>query len=449
MDNYSKAVLRKKINRLAKRGVLRDKNIVLFGASAFSREIKNCLLEQGFMISGVVDNDKRKIDTACMGLRVQKPEEALLPRRSDTVILMLSAGFYREMAFQITQMGYAKGRDFFILNYKADETIPSMAYFIARVIRGRYTYKRHIKGAAPHKTVFIAPYTGIGDIYLVGLFFNEYLRRNGIEDYVFVVVSGACKKVAEIFDIENVIFLQPRIADDIINARDFLRADWPVVILNDGWMGEPSQWIRGYKGLDFEKVFRYFVFGFKKSVPHTLPPVKDLGAQVDAVFAEHGLVKGKTVVLSPYSNTLFDLPDGFWQGIVRRCNELGLTACTNCAGKTEKPVAGTQAVFFPLGQAVEFLNAAGCFIGVRSGLCDVISASACKKIVLYEKEGFFYRCSPFEYFSLDKMGLCKDAVELEHSADEGEAVLSRVLGELELFAAQGGNEDGIRYTASL
>ncbi len=77
-----------------------------------------------------------------------------------------------------------------------------------------------------------------------------------------------------------------------------------------------------------------------------------------------------------------------------------------------------------------FLNAAGFFVGVRSGLCDVISTSRCKKIILYEKEGYFYRCSPYDYFSLEKMRLCQDAVEFEYHADTSEAVIERILEEL-------------------
>ena len=38
-----------------------------------------------------------------------------------------------------------------------------------------------------------------------------------------------------------------------------------------------------------------------------------------------------------------------------------------------------RAVFFPLGAGNRVLNTAGYFIGVRSGLCDIISSSACKK----------------------------------------------------------------------
>ena len=51
-----------------------------------------------------------------------------------------------------------------------------------------------------------------------------------------------------------------------------------------------------------------------------------------------------------------------------------------------------------------------------------------KKVILYEKDGFFYKCSPFDYFNLKKMGLCNDAVELEYRSDIKDEVLDTILG---------------------
>jgi len=424
MDNYAKVGLRKKVSRLIKRSVLIDKKIVLFGASVFSKEVKNCLTEQDFVISEIVDNDSRKIGTECMGLKVKRPETVLLPKSENFVILILSAGFYREMVYQLAKMGYVKNKNVFVLNFKINETLPVMAYMFMLTFRGFFAYRKFIKKS---QTMFIAPYTGIGDIYLAGLFFNEYLNKNNIDNYVFIVVNGACKKVAEMFNIKNVIIVKPTITDSIIGYSTFLRMDWQPVVLNDGWLAERSQWIRGYKGLNFEKVFRYFVFGFDNNMRHKLPPRKNWQNEIDELFKKNNLIKGKMVILSPYSNTLFELPNTFWESIATHCKQLGYSVCTNCAAKNEKPVKGSEAVFFPLGMAIEFVEAAGCFIGIRSGLCDVISSAKAKKIILYEKDGFFYKSSPYEYFSLEKMGLCDDAVELEYSSSEAENIIGRIL----------------------
>ena len=95
----------------------------------------------------------------------------------------------------------------------------------------------------------------------------------------------------------------------------------------------------------------------------------------------------------------------------------GYSVCTNSCGKKEPAIAGTDAVFFPLNIAPQVVEAAGTFVGVRSGFCDVISRAKARKVILYDKNNWFYNCSAYKYFSLNDMGLCNDAVELEYEED--------------------------------
>lgn len=433
MDNKEKENLRKKIDRLIRRKVLKGKSIVLFGAAAASKEVKTCLLERGISIDAVIDNDVRKIGRECMGKTVYKPEDMLSPFNNACAVLVCSSGYYREIVYQLKKLGYQENKHIFRLNIKTKETLSAFFYQGWLIKSGFAAYKRLTRNCSDNCTVFIAPYTGTGDIYLAGLFFFEYLRRHHITDYIFVVVSGACRKVAQTFGIKNVEVVKRVKVDNMINCERAMRTEWPIVILNDCWAAEYTnllQWVRGFKGLSFDKMFRYFVFDMNDDVPYQLPPAADYEAQIDRLFEQYGLVPGKTVVLSPYSNTLFELPDDFWKAIVDDCKQKGYMVCTNCAGKDEPTVDGTIPVFFPLGQAIAFMNRAGCFIGVRSGLCDIISSSSCKKIILFEKDGFFYRCSPYDYFSLQKMGLCSDAIELEYRSDIGNEVLKQIVNAL-------------------
>jgi len=424
MDNYAKSILRKKLTKVINKGTLEKKRIVLFGAAIASKEIKNYLADYGYSPFAVVDNDPRKIGKECLGLTICKPEKLLLPFDNSYIILMYSERFYREIFFQLDGMNYKKNKQVFSLNFDMDDSLKIFSYYTLCKIRAMYY---HLRLTKKNCATFVAPYTGIGDIYLTGLFFKKYLKRNNINEYIFIVVNGACKKVAEMFGIENIIVLDSKIAEDLTQLNKSLRIQEKVITLNDGWASDPVQWIRGYKGLDFAKMFRYFVFGFDDSVQYELPPRKNWQNEIDELFKKHNLLKGKTIILSPYSNTLFELPTDFWESIVEHCKQRGYTICTNCATKGEKPVKGTEAVFFPLGMAIDFVEAAGSFIGIRSGLCDVISSAKAKKIILYEKDGFFYKSSPYEYFSLKSMGLCDDAVELEYNFNEREKVMEKIL----------------------
>lgn len=63
---------------------------------------------------------------------------------------------------------------------------------------------------------------------------------------------------------------------------------------------------------------------------------------------------------------------------------------------------------------------AGCFIGVRSGLCDIISTASCRKIILYpqkeKKVDYSEHRSEIQFSGFGVMGLCgtddKNMVEI-------------------------------------
>nr|MCR5451275.1 hypothetical protein [Lachnospiraceae bacterium] len=80
--------------------------------------------------------------------------------------------------------------------------------------------------------------------------------------------------------------------------------------------------------------------------------------------------------------------------------------------------------------APQFIEAAGGFIGIRSGFCDVISGAKAEKIILYDEKNRFYMGSAFEYFSLKAMGLSDDVTEFQFDHSASEKTLKDVLDEV-------------------
>ena len=244
---------------------------------------------------------------------------------------------------------------------------------------------------------------------------------NNINDYVFVVISRACKKVADLFGIKNIeVVKKKEYASYLIEYHLYDPDNGKLKLLNDCWAQVHTnqvEWFRGYKGLYFTDLFRKFVFGLPDDIKPKHPTLRSESEKVKILFDEHGLIPNRTVILSPYSNTLSDLPSDFWEKLVSKLVNNGYTVVTNCGGKTEPAIKGTIGVFFPLNLAPQFVDAAGMFVGVRSGFCDIVSGCTAKKIILYDKRNRFYNCSAYEYFSLNKMGLCQDAIEIEYEHD--------------------------------
>lgn len=423
----------KKLNRLCKKGFFENKQIYIFGVSENTRQIIEVLRKNGVIPKNIIDNDLSKVGGYCSKIKVISAE-SIGVKKTDNVIFIIYSLYWREMYSQLCSLGYADKN--LLQLYPKPKNIAVNIYegIIGKRIYDKLTLDKKFS------KVFLCPYTGTGDIYLIGTFWKQYCQINNIDDYIFVVITGACAKVAKMFNIKNIIVLpQKKQSEYLIKAYKLFPEMVDLKILNDSW-GEvhtnPIQWFRGYKGLHFTEMFKKYVFDLPDEVPPQHPEFKNADEEITEIFQENNLQYNKTVVLSPYSNTLADLPDELWIEVADILKQKGFVVCTNCNGKTELPIKGTNAVFFNLDIAPQFIEKAGYFIGVRSGFCDVISGSTAKKIILYAPKNKFYMASAFGYFSLKEMGLSSDVIEIQFDLQNKKRNFTHIL---DIFKEGNGN----------
>ncbi len=431
MFDYKLAQVEKRIGRLVKKGMLHSRKLYVFGVSENTRQIIQILRSYGLEPEHVLDNDKRKQNTYCCGILVIPVEEIPDIGNEKNRFLIYSA-YWTEMTAQLREQGVKKSQIHMLYR---DESLGNCLYYAAM---GKRLHER-LKKKYGDIRIFLCPYTGTGDIYLIGTFWKQYMERNPLEDYVFVVISKACEKAAMLFDIKNIEVLQKKMESCYLIQYFMLCPDKVnLKILNDSWAQihtNPLEWFRGYKGLEFTPLFRKFVFDLPEEAKPEHPVFRDVREELKGTFEELELKEGHTVILSPYSNTLADLPDRFWNQLAGRLKEMGFAVCTNSSKDTEPAVKGTIPVFFPLNTAPQWVEMAGYFIGVRSGFCDVISGARAKKVILYGAHDRFFNASSFEYFNLKDMGLCEDAAEIEFESGD-EKLIEKVIDQL-------GEEHGI------
>lgn len=418
--------VKKKLNKMFRNKQLINKKIYLFGVSDNTRQIIGVLRKNGYEPIGVVDNDENKIGSYCSGLEVKKVNQ--VPNDKDNVWLLYSY-FHSEMRRQLMENGVEEGQIYTLYTEESNVfNCLRLAY------KGRKIYL-DIKKQYGNVPIFLCPYTGTGDIYLIGTFWNEYIKSKGIDDYVFIVISGACKKVATIFNIRNIHLLKKQTdSDNLIYYYNLCPDELPLTVLNDAWAqinDNSTEWFRGYKGQYFTDLFRKWVFDLPNDSKPEHPVLKNVDDVLEELFEVNGLKEKKTVVLSPYSNTLSDLPVSFWERICDGLIQKGFDVVTNSSGWEEPPIKGSKGIFFPLDIAPQFINKAGAFIGVRSGFCDVISNCNAKKVILYDLNNYFFNCRAFDYFSLKKMGLCSDAIEIQFDRDKLEEINENIINQFE------------------
>lgn len=423
MFDYKLARVEKILSRRYHEGAFKDKKVYLFGVSENTRQIIRILRTYRIEPEGILDNDKIKQGTYCSGLLVEAVE-ALEDAKNPQNLYIVCSLYWREMTAQLKAIGI-RNKNIFML-YK-EETLSECIY---HAVRGKQIYERLVAeyGDIP---VFLCPYTGTGDIYLIGAFWKQYAEKINLEQYVFVVISRACEKTARLFGLKNIVRLENK-AESAYLIRYYMLCPEKakVKVLNDSWEQihtNQLEWFRGYKGLEFMQLFRKFVFELPDTVRPEHPIFEDKKEEVDQFFRENQLKEKNTVILSPYSNTLADLPGRFWNKVAGALKGMGYVVCTNSSGDTEPAVEGTIPVFFSLDTAPQIVEKAGYFIGIRSGLCDIISGTDAKKIILYHAGERFFNGSTYEYFNLKDMGLCDDAVEIQFDQCD-EELYKKVMG---------------------
>ena len=167
MFDYQLAGVEKRLRRLYQRGVLYNKKIYIFGVSENTRQIIQILRSYRLEPINVIDNDKKKQDSYCSEIRVISADKV---DEIDSVknLYILYSGYWREMAAQLRNHGVKKEN---ILTLYKKETLGEC---LIQAYRGKRIYEKLINkyGNVP---VFVCPYTGTGDIYLIGTFRKQYM----------------------------------------------------------------------------------------------------------------------------------------------------------------------------------------------------------------------------------------------------------------------------------
>ena len=320
--------------------------------------------------------------------------------------------------------------------WKEHSTFCRMIYFYYKYIFKGYSDYKKIKKQVGEKTVLVScAALGTGDIYQVSLLLKEWIERNEVKDYCFLVVGKNEKKVAEslfpqiyeghIHQIdmsthERLRKLRTFVGKENIDFYYFCHFDNMSDYLQITWA------IQGRHGWNMMDFYRFKGMNLPEDAKLIGPCLADKADEVEILFKKYNLKCGKTVLLAPYATCVDSFPANFWENIVDRLQKKGYTICTNC-GKDEIPVVGTQGIFIPYSSIIQFLDKAGAYIGIRSGLSDIISSSKCKKVVFYTEHSMFWPDGvAMDYLSLNDMGLTSGALEFLITQGNSDEIIDEI-----------------------
>lgn len=413
----------KELKKLGRKHLLQGRELAAIGRMEHVESIHKALKSHGMRLSVILDNDTKKEGLSINGVLVYKPEKYLLPFRENILILIHSPKYWRDIGRQFQGMGYVEGKHFIVLHK------PSIKKAIEDVEKGDRIYRRICKkyGADVHVLVARGP---IGDFYLLALYLDAYIKKEGIRNYVLAGDSKGFTKIADLFGIqpEDMILLSEEETDCLIQAYTFAGKGRYRVHLLTVWqrLSFNSCMVKYRQGFTFMDTICAFAYGLPREEPPFTPLFDKPGEEMDALCMEMGMEKGRTAVLSPYAYSLQSLPMHFWQRLADRLAGEGYVVCVNIDGKKETcRLEGVIPVNFSFKQSKAVLEYAGCLIGIRSGFMDITSSARCRRFVLYPeyiKENVVnqWHRTDLEFCGLVHMGLCQDAVELEYPLKDEE-----------------------------
>lgn len=254
------------------------------------------------------------------------------------------------------------------------------------VIYGVHAYKQ-LEKKYGKETHIILLRGATGDNYIQFLLLNEYIRQHNIKNYILVTHSNAVKALQNIFYISDVIYIETLKSACMQKAFLFLNG-------KNFNMSLPFYWdyffgftynrcrVRMLEQFNFMDTYVYFSYNMDYPISFRKPQFEKINHNKIFVWENRGIVKNKTVLISPEANSVTQLPVWFWNCIIKELQQKGFHCVVNC----NHPTLYCCENFFPsYTESVPVLEFTGYFLGIRSGFCDIISTAKCKKIIIYPK----------------------------------------------------------------
>lgn len=404
---YIESVTRKIVTAVNRKSSGRD--VYLLGANEYILGLAKHLSNHGVYVYGVLDINAHLYDDNWFGMKMMS-----LSGYSGENGYLIVDGAIKDIPFIQELLYKLKINEYYICERGHVIAFLSKLDHINGIRKGWGVYTK-LRKDYQNSLFLICPYPGTGDAYLTGMYLQKYIDKNGYKDYVIIVPGKSFYNILSLFGVDTSKILVIA-ANDINNLKNWIayKGEHCLNLHYLMYWGLPYQTVaifEGYKGLSFPEIFKTCTFGLPKDTEPSMIQQKISRAEAERKVESLGLIIGKTIVVAPYANSFVEELDfEWWEKLVTALQNRGFCVVTNCSGD-EKPIANTLAVAFSYGEIIQMMNVCGYFIGVRSGLCDIISSSSCKKIIIYQN---FITRRRMEFFSLFHLNPDQDLVELKY-----------------------------------
>lgn len=365
-----------RLNACIEENSFENKKIYLFGHCNATEELTDLLLSRGLQVEAILDNNAEKQGKRYGNISIEEPAR-ILEETQETVVC-IAARAYEAMARQLKNLGYT-GKIYKMASYDsfAEYSLSSgtINRKYERLNRGM-TKLAALKEKYKAEFYFFCPFAALGDICFMMSYLPYFIRQKGISHCLIGVIGEACAQVVRLFGEYEAVSLPQEDMDEIIQAVLYTKDQASFIPHQDRPYAIDLHKALYIKKIPLEQIYCCGVFGLPKETEPYRPMYWKLPGNLNQVQ------RGKSVILSPYAKSVTALSDNVWKQIVDSYVNRGFRCFTNVVGD-EEPLEGTFPISPKLAEIRPLVEYAGTFIGIRSGLCDVLRYADCVKIALY------------------------------------------------------------------
>lgn len=371
-----KAEMKRVIDALITNHEFDGKMVLSFGHCNSTEEMLNYLSERGITVAAILDNNESKQGGHYNNIKIVSPQ-FIKKIPNSKVIVLVATRFFEAMSAQLRELGYS-GEVIKVVDYNSfaeyslsEDTIKRKT---ERMLRGAQTLIK-IREQFPQQHLVICPNRALGDVYWACAYLPAYCTKEKLKSTVVIVLGNGCRQVAEMFGIANVMTLEGTEMDELVQTIIFNHEENCIIAHHDRPYTDNIIKYLDKHLLTFIDYYKYAVFCLGKGAM----PVKPL--KLAEVNNKSQLTENKSVIIAPYAKSVVQAAPEFWNKIVGDYREHGFQVFTNVFGD-EAPLAHTIPISLPLNQLIGAVEYAGHFVGLRSGLCDIVSTADCHKTVV-------------------------------------------------------------------
>lgn len=391
-----------------------DRKIFLFGYCNATLELIDLLEGKGIGVCEILDNSDAKQMQCYKGIHVTYPKNILMYSddvQEDNSVVLIASRYYETMCKQLREIGY-KGPVCKVVDYNSYAEYDMSEKTILKMKNREKDGEELLRKLSDKYSGFFkvfCPFAALGDVYFMISYWPAFAKTRCIamredkpelEKAVFIVPGDELADVIHMFGDYPVEVFEQKELDSMIQASIYRRDnDFYIAHQDRPYVVNLSKALY-VKKIVFSDMYCCGVYGLSKGTM-SIKPKEDLPVYKDI----DSIPSGRSVIFSPYAKSVVAIDSKVWSSAVQYYVAAGYKCFTNVVGD-ELPLEGTEAISPSLLEMKSVIERAGTFVGIRSGLCDIIRETKAKKIALYPDYNYcdtkwkaidIYRIEEFDY----------------------------------------------------